>query len=112
MGITVISAGLLDDMNSLYDYPNRKFLYEEHNKKTIQWLEHPHYTELFKSTVLSMVNPIPEKRISNKELWTFLNKHEQNILTRSPFVVNNPPSLIESGVSVVRTSLVKSTVHQ
>jgi hypothetical protein len=95
-------------MLSMYDYPNRKFNYEEHNKKTVQWLDHPHYTEIFKSIVLSMVNPIPEKRITTEELWTFLHQHEHSILNRAPFVINNPPNLIESGVSVVRTSLLRS----
>ena len=108
MGITVISAGLLDDMFSMYDYPKKKFIFEEHSKKTVQWLDHPHYTEIFKSIVLSMVNPIPEKRISTEELWTFLHQHEHSILSRSAFVVNNPPNLIKSGVSVVRSSLMRS----
>lgn len=107
-----MSAGLLDDMLSMYDYPSRKFNYEEHNRKTIQWLEHPHYTEIFKSIILSMVNPIPEKRISTNELWTFLNQHEQNIIAKTPFVITNPPNLIENGVSVVRSSQVRSRIVQ
>ena len=44
IGATVIGAGILDDMTSLYDYPNRQFKYEEHSNKTTEWLEHPNYS--------------------------------------------------------------------
>ena len=38
IGATVIGAGILDDMSSIYDYPNRKFNYEVHSQKTSAWL--------------------------------------------------------------------------
>jgi len=44
MGTTLMGAGLLDDMSSIYNYPSREFNYHEHKTKTSQWLEHPHYS--------------------------------------------------------------------
>lgn len=34
MGTTIMGTGLLDDMNSIYDYPSREFNYQEHKMKT------------------------------------------------------------------------------
>ena len=44
IGTTIIAAGILDNMSSIYDYQGRQFNYEEHSAKTTEWLEHPNYS--------------------------------------------------------------------
>ena len=39
MGTTVMGAGLLQDMSSIYNYPERKFNYDKHREITNRWLE-------------------------------------------------------------------------
>lgn len=55
-----------------------------------------------------MINPNPDKRIDNKELWGFVSRYESNIKARESFMVNNPPESIEAGVSAVRESVLRS----
>ena len=95
MGTTVMGAGLLDDMSSLYDYPSRKFNFDQHRDKTNEWLEKEQYSELFKSIVLNMSHPYPEKRMSLEELYGFLHQHEFNIVNKQQFLVTNPPNILE-----------------
>jgi hypothetical protein len=100
-----LSAGILDDLADSYDYSNKAFRSEAHSKKTTEWLDHPNYTEIFKSIILSMLNPTPEKRICLNELWTFLSKYKNSILAKEQFVVNNPPTQLETGVSIIRSKI-------
>lgn len=100
-----MSAGLLDDLSSIYDYPNLAFKGEEHTAKTTEWLDHPNYTEIFKSIILSLLNPNPEKRISIEDLWTFLLKYKSSILSKEQFIVSNPPEPLETGVSIIRSKI-------
>ena len=108
MGTTVMGAGLLDDMSSIYDYPSRKFNFDQHRDKTNQWLEKEQYSELFKSIVLNMSHPYPEKRMSLEELYGFLHQHEFNIVNKQQFLVTNPPNVLEEGVSTVRSTIMRS----
>jgi serine/threonine protein kinase len=91
MATTIISAGLLDPLTSIYDYPSRKFLNEAYVSRTNEWMDSPHYTEIFKSIILSMGNPQPESRMSLDDLWNFVHQYEGSILDRQQFVINNPP---------------------
>ena len=55
-----------------------------------------------------MSNPNPAKRMDADELWKFVSQYEINIIQKQQFIVNNPPPLIENGVSVVKTSMMRS----
>ena len=103
IGATVLSAGLLDNLSSIYDYHNRAFRMDQHTQKTVEWLDHPYYSELFKSIVLSLLNPVPEKRMPIEDLWFFLEKYRDHILKKEMFVVNNPPVQLENGVAIIRS---------
>ena len=108
MGTTVMGAGLLDDMSSLYNYPTRQFNYDNHRDKTNQWLEQPQYSEIFKSIILNMCHPSPDKRMDMEELYGFLHQHEFNIVNKQQFLVTNPPTRLEEGVSTIRSTILRS----
>ena len=108
IGTTVMGAGLLQDMSPIYDYPSRKFNYDKHRDITNRWLETQHYSELFKSIVLNMSHPEPEKRMNQAEVWDFLKQHEFNIVNKQQFLVTNPPAKLEEGVSTVRSTILRS----
>ena len=103
-----MGAGLLDDMSSLYNYPTRQFNYDSHREKTNQWLEQPQYSEIFKSIILNMCHPSPDKRMGLEELYGFLHQHEFNIVNKQQFLVTNPPARLEEGVSTVRSTILRS----
>ena len=105
IGATVLSAGILDNLSSLYDYPNNSFNSHNLSAKTVQWLEHPYYSEIFKSVVLNLVNPDAEKRISIEELWDFLSKYQTSILSKEQFLVMHPPESLLAGVSILRSKV-------
>jgi len=101
----VLSAGLLSDLADLYDYPTWTFSKERHSANTIKWLEQKQYSEIFKSIVLNLLSPEPEKRISLEDLWKFLSKYQSSILAKEQFLVVNPPESLQLGVSIIRSKV-------
>lgn len=60
----MISAGILDDLSQAYNYKNYAFDDERWSRLKEQWVDHPKYSEIFKSIVLNLVNEDPNKRIT------------------------------------------------
>ncbi len=60
----MISAGILDDLSQAYNYKNYAFDESKWSHLKGQWVDHPKYSEIFKSIVLNLVSEDPSKRIS------------------------------------------------
>lgn len=105
IGATVLSAGLLHDLQSSYDYKKFQFVSSEWEARRDEWAEHPKYSEIFKSIVLNLVNEDPARRISIEDLFRFVAKYESSIKAKEQFIITHPPENLESNVSVVRSKV-------
>lgn len=101
----MISAGLLDNLSSAYNYKKKQFNSAEFNALKDKWTEHPKYSEIFKSIILNLVNENPAKRISVEDLYKFVAKYESSIKAKEQFIITHPPENLESGVSLVRSKV-------
>ncbi len=66
-------------------------------------MDHPKYSEIFKSIVLNLVSEDPSKRITIEELYVFVAKYGSSIKSKEQFIITHPPENLETGVSIVRS---------
>lgn len=91
IGATVLSAGTLNDLSGVYNYPQKSFNLGALRNIVNNWNFNGKYSTIFKSIVLNLVNENPEKRMSSEELWSWISKYKTSIEAREPFLIPSAP---------------------
>jgi hypothetical protein len=64
IGATVLSAGILGDFSSVYNYQDKTFNFAAFKEKRTIWAETPRYSEIFKSIILDLTAENPADRLT------------------------------------------------
>ena len=64
VGLTVLSAALLEDFSSLYNLKNYSFDFQKLNQKLDEFKISSKFSDIFKGTIVNLCEPNPEKRLS------------------------------------------------
>jgi hypothetical protein len=76
IGLTVLSAAMLEDFLKLYDIKAHKFNAEEATILLNEWKSNTVYSEIFTALVSNLCSFQPLKRLEDKELWSWISKYE------------------------------------
>lgn len=105
IGMTILSAGLLDNLEGIYNFKQAKFDAVKFEAVLHQWKQHSKYSGFFKMLVERLVALDPSERLSPGEMRAYLAPYEDSIRT----LENYQPSyqLSESYLFQYRQSKVK-----
>ena len=102
IGMTILGAALLTDFTDIYDVKKFKFRYDEANDYLHEWRINTTYSEIFTAFISNLCSFEPEKRLTEKELWSWINKYEEEIKNKDDFVIEHAPLKIEKEIQELR----------
>lgn len=91
----MLSAGILDDLSTVYDYKNKAYNFVQFQNKKQIWADSDRYSDIFKSIVLNLVSAEAGNRLTIEELWNFISPFQNDILEKRQFVIPSAPPKIE-----------------
>lgn len=103
IGATVLSAGILDDLSSVYDYKNKTYNFALFQNKKQIWADSDRYSPIFKSIILNLVSTEAGERLTLDELWNFISPFEGDILEKRQFVIPSAPAKIERSFAALKS---------
>lgn len=80
IGATVISAGILGNFSSVYNYKAKTFNTQAFRDICRAWADSERYSDIFKAIVLNLVDTNPGERLTDSELWEFVSQFSGSIL--------------------------------
>ena len=105
IGLTVLSAALLEDFENLYDIKKYSFNHQQFNRKLDEFKVSNKYSDILKGTISNICEVNPEKRVNAEELWAFLQPHGEKIRNKEDFIVENAPMKFHQQVSELREAM-------
>lgn len=87
IGLTVLSAAMLDDFLRLYNVKQYHFDANEATALLNEWRSNTVYSEIFTALVSNLCQFQPEKRLTDVQLWEWISKYEREILNKDDFVI-------------------------
>lgn len=103
IGATVLSAGILDDLSSIYDYKNKTYNFALFQNKKQIWADSDRYSPIFKSIILNLVSTEAGERLTIDELWNFIYPFEADILDKRQFLIPSAPPKIERSFAALKS---------
>ena len=91
IGLTLLSAGLLEDFSYLYNTNDYRIDMSTLREKMEKFRSFSKYSEILRGTIINLCDLAPGKRLSGQELWEFLYPHSESIRMRESFIINNAP---------------------
>ena len=76
MGLTVLSAAVLQDFSNIYNLTNHSINEQLFKKYLDDFKLEKSFSEIFKSTISNLCKFDPRQRMTPNELWKLLDKHE------------------------------------
>lgn len=98
IGMTILNASMLTDFADLYDLKKFKFKFDEANDYLQEWRSNTLYSEIFTAFISNLCSFEPEKRLTEKELWSWINKFEDEIKNKEDFFIDHAPLKIEKEI--------------
>lgn len=98
IGMTILNAAMLNDFTEIYDVKKFKFKFDEASEDLQQWRDNTVYSEIFTAFISNLCSFEPEKRLTEKELWSWINKHEEEIKNKEDFFIDHAPLKIEKEI--------------
>lgn len=106
IGATVISAGILGNFSSVYNYKTKTFNTQAFRELRRNWANSERYSDIFKAIVLNLVDTNPGERLTDSELWDFVSQFATSILEKKQFVITTVPKKIERAFATLRSGSV------
>ena len=91
IGMTILNAAMLVDFNQVYDVKKFKFKFDLATEYLQEWRLNTVYSEIFTAFVSNLCSFEPEKRLTEKELWSWINKYEDEIKNKEDFFIDHAP---------------------
>ena len=79
MGLTMLSAAVTEDLESLYDMKSYSINEEMLKRKLDEMKTKPAYSEVLKSTISNLCKLKVEERMVPEEVWSIVENHEEKI---------------------------------
>lgn len=105
IGLTVLSAAMLEDFEHLYDIKNYNFNQQQLNRKLDEFKVSGKYSDILKGAIANICEVNPDRRVSAEELWAFLQPHGHKIRGKEDFVVENAPGKLHQQVGELREAM-------
>ena len=105
IGLTVLSAALLEDFSNLYDIKKYSFDHNQLRKKIDDFRVSNKYSDILKGVVTNLCEVTPEKRCTPEEMWAFLQPHGEKVRAKEDFVVENAPDKLHQQVAELREAM-------
>ena len=103
IGLTVLSAAMLDDFLRLYNTKQYSFNSQEATSLLNEWRSNTVYSEIFTALVSNLCEFQPEKRLTDTELWNWISKYEQEIMNKEDFMIEEAPAKVELELEQIRS---------
>jgi hypothetical protein len=95
IGLTVLSAAMLEDFHYLYDIKAYKINEAETRVLLEEWRSNNVYSEIFTAFISNLCSFQIDKRLTDEELWRWISDYEKPIKNKEDFVIEEAPPKIE-----------------
>lgn len=105
IGLTALSAALLEDFTYIYDIKLHTFNEAELKRRLDVFKVHPKYSEVLKAAIVNLCQVNPKNRMNSYELWKLVQPHEEKIRGSEKFVIDNAPDKLHKEVSDLKDAM-------
>lgn len=99
IGATVMSAAILSDFRSVYNFKERAISTVHLREKKMHFGDDFKYSPIFKAVILNLVSVSPSDRLTLDELWNFIQPFHEPILRKEQFVIPAAPQKVEMSLA-------------